>query len=128
LLPERGNRLADKEMERGAPTVVALVLDLMFASRVRSVAPGAVIARSPEQLLEAVGAETRLVLLDLQVPGWPAALEGLGGRPASVRVVAWGPHVLEAALAAAREAGADEVMPRGAFVKALPALVAEAGG
>jgi hypothetical protein len=105
---------------------VALVLDLMFASRVRGAAPGAVIARSPEALLEAVSPSTRLVLVDLQAPGALGALEGLASAvEGETRVVAWGPHVMEDVLATAREAGA-EVMPRGAFVKALSGLVAEA--
>ncbi|MDX1673540.1 MAG: hypothetical protein R3314_01965 [Longimicrobiales bacterium] len=106
------------------PTIVALVMDLMFASRVRGAAPEAVIARSPAALLEAVGPGTRLVLVDLQARDALEALEGLRDRPSEVRVVAWGPHVMEEALAAAREAGADEVLPRGAFVRQLPQLVA----
>lgn len=111
-------------MEQGAE-IVALVMDLMFGSRVRGAAPEAVLARSPEALVGAVGPATRLVLVDLQAPGAVEALRGLADRPDGVRVVAWGPHVMEEALSAAREAGADDVMPRGAFVKALPGLVAE---
>lgn len=114
-------------MEGGAE-IVALVMDLMFGSRVRGAAPNAVLARSPSGLLEAVGPGTRLVLVDLQARGAGEALEGLKDRPSGVRVVAWAPHVMEDALESARAAGADEVMPRGAFVKALPGLVAEAGG
>lgn len=110
-------------MEDSAPRVVALVLDLMFASRIRGVAGDAAIARSADGLLEAVGPETRLVLVDLQAPDAQAALEGLRERAEAVRVVAWAPHVMEEALAAAREAGADQVLARGAFVKALPGLV-----
>lgn len=108
--------------------VVALVLDLMFGARVRGAAPGATLVRDPESLAAAVGPRTRLVLVDLQVPGARDALEALSDRPARVRVVAWAPHVMEEALVAARDAGADLVLPRGAFVKALPQLVAEATG
>ncbi len=113
--------MPDKELQ-GA--VVVLVLDLMFASRVRGSAPDAVIVRSAEGLLEAVGPETRLVLVDLQAPGALEALRGLKERELGGRVVAWGPHVMEDVLAEARGTGA-EVMARGAFVKALPELVAE---
>ena len=113
-------------MEQGAE-VVALVMDLMFGSRVRGAAPGAVLARSPDALLEAVGPGTRLILVDLQAAGALDALRGLAqSKATAARVVAWGPHVMEDALSAAREAGADDVMPRGAFVKALGRLVAEA--
>lgn len=118
--------MAENELEQ-SPLIVALVLDLMFASRVRGAAPDAVITRSPDSLLEAVGPGTRLVLVDLQAEGALDALRGLPGRTEAARVVAWGPHVMEDALEAAREAGADDVMPRGAFVKALPGLVAAAG-
>ena len=113
-------------MEQGGARIVALVLDLMFGSRIRGVAPDAILAPSPGALVEAVGPATRLVLVDLQAQGALEALEGLAGRSERTRVVAWGPHVMEEALTAAREAGADEVMPRGAFVKALPGLVEEA--
>lgn len=116
--------MPEKELE--SPAVVALVLDLMFAARVRGVAPDAVIARSADALVEAVGPNTRLVLVDLQAEGAVDALGALGGAQAGgARVVAWGPHVMEEALESAREAGA-EVMPRGAFVKQLPRLVAAA--
>lgn len=118
--------MPDNELD-GSPRIAALVMDLMFGSRVRGVAPGAVLARSASELVEAVGPETRLVLVDLQARGAMEALEGLRDRPEGVRVVAWGPHVMEDALAGARAAGADDVMPRGAFVKQLPQLVAEAG-
>lgn len=118
--------MASKELEGGGGSIVALVLDLMFGARVRGVAPGAVLVRDPESLAGAVGPGTRLVLVDLQVAGSLQAVESLADRPAGVRVVAWAPHVLEDALAAARAAGADMVLPRGAFVKALPQLVADA--
>lgn len=118
--------MANSEMQEGA-VVVAMVLDLMFGARIRGAAPDAVLVRTPGALWDAVGPATRLVLVDLQVTGAVEALQGLADRPEGVRVVAWAPHVREDALAAAREAGADEVMPRGAFVKALPGLVAEAG-
>lgn len=105
--------------------IVALVRDLMFASRVRGVAPEAVVARGREQLLEAVGRDTRLVIVELEAPGALEAVREVRERSAGVRLVAFGPHVMEDALEAAREAGA-EVLPRGAFVKRLPELVASA--
>lgn len=119
--------MGNKEMKEEGARVVALVRDLVFGARVRGAAPGAYLARSPEALVEAVGPGTRLVLVDLQTPGALAALERVAGRD-GVTVVAWGPHVMESALAAARTAGADRVMARGAFVKALPGLVAEIDG
>lgn len=120
--------MASKELEGNGGGVVALVLDLMFGARVRAVAPRAKLVRDPEALAAVVGPGTRLVLVDLQVSGALQAVEALADRPAGIRLVAWAPHVMEGALAAARDAGADIVMPRGAFVKALPQLVAEATG
>jgi len=112
------------ENELHGATIVALVMDLMFASRIRGVAPEADIARTPAALLEAVGSGTRLVLVDLQARDALDALRGLAERDlGEARVVAWGPHVMEDALEAARQTGA-EVMARGAFVRALPELVA----
>ncbi len=123
-----GEKELDKESDGAA--VVALVLDLMFGARVRGVAPEAVLARTPEAVRSAVGPGTRLVLVDLQARGALEALELLSAHPnrADARVVAWAPHVMEEAVSAARTAGADEVMARGTFVKALPGLVAEARG
>ncbi len=43
-----------------------------------------------------------------------------GGEARRVRIVAFGPHVEREALQAARDAGADEVMTRGAFSRHLP--------
>lgn len=120
--------MASKELEGNGGGVVALVLDLMFGARVRGVAPGARLVRDPESLADAVGPGTRLVLVDLQVAGALQAVEALADRPAGARLVAWAPHVMEEALAAARAAGADVVLPRGAFVRALPQLVADATG
>lgn len=109
----------------GGQRVVALVRDLMFASRVRGAAPKAVVAQSRERLLESVGPRTALVIVELEAPGALEALRGVRERFAGVRVVAFAPHVMEDVLESAREAGA-EVLPRGAFVKRLPELVASA--
>ncbi|MGD9693357.1 MAG: hypothetical protein AB7G17_08510 [Phycisphaerales bacterium] len=46
-----------------------------------------------------------------------------GGGGDRVRIVAFGPHVDREALQGARDAGADEVMPRGAFSNHLPDLL-----
>lgn len=105
--------------------VVALVRDLMFGSRVRAAVPGAVVAQNWGRVLDAVGPDTRLVIVELEAAGSLELIPELPGRAPEARVVAFGPHVQEELLASAREAGA-EVLPRGAFVKRLPALVAEA--
>jgi DNA-binding NarL/FixJ family response regulator len=108
--------------------MVALVADLMFAARIRGAAPTAAVAQSLEALMKAAGRGTALVLVDLQARDAVAAIEQVRERAPSARVVAFGPHVAEEALAAARSAGADRVMPRGAFVRELSAMVAAYGG
>ena len=118
------NPLRDKEMQDGA-RIVALVRDLMFASRVRGAAPGAAVAQTVERVVGSVGTETALAIVELEAPGALEAIHDLRQKAPNARVVAFGPHVMEDVLTAAGEAGA-EAMPRGAFVKQLPRLVAEA--
>lgn len=118
--------MSDKDMA-GGHRIVALVRDLMFASRVRGAAPGAAVARSKEGLLEGVGPETRLVIVELEATGALEAVAEVREAAPDARLVAFGPHVLEDVLGAAREAGA-EVLPRGAFVQRLSELVKGAEG
>ena len=111
----------------GAP-IAALVADLMFAARIRGSAPAARTAQSLPALLAAVGPATRLVMVDVQARDAVAAVRGVRDRAPAARVVAFGPHVAEEALAAVRAAGADDVWPRGRFVRDLPGLVARVLG
>jgi len=62
-------------------------------------------------------ADVGLAILDLSMASLdPAeAVRRLQGAQRGVPILAFGPHVHEGRLAAAREAGADEVMSRGAF-------------
>src|SRR5690606_2141421 len=111
---------------------VALVADLIFASRVRGVAD-AVGARvrtvgSASELLDVARAVSpRLIILDLDARGVDVAglVEYIKSDPAlaAIPVVVFGSHVEGARLRAAREAGADRVLARSAFVRDLPALL-----
>ena len=105
------------------PKIVALVRDLMFGARVRGAAPGAVVAQRPERVLEVVGMETVLVLVELEASGSLELIADVRARAPDARVVAFAPHVREELMASAGEAGA-EVLTRGAFVKRLRELVA----
>jgi CheY-like chemotaxis protein len=49
-------------------------------------------------------------------------------RARGVSIVAFGPHVAADLFAAAREAGADRVMARGAFAERLPEVVTTLAG
>ena len=119
--------MQDTEQER---TIVAVVNDLMFGSRIRAAAQqagvNAVFVRNAVDL-SAHASAADLVVLDLDTR-WldaPAAIASLRADPATaaVQIVAFGPHVDGDALTAARAAGADRVLARSAFVKLLPDLL-----
>jgi CheY-like chemotaxis protein len=124
----------DLLMEQPGPgRVVALAADLLFASRIRAAAEklgiDLVLARSPAAVVQAVDeAAVRLVLIDLD-GRYDAAelitkLKAPGGR--ETRVVAFVSHVREAAIHAARAAGADRVLARSAFVQQLNEILTRA--
>lgn len=115
--------MPDNDIPAEGADIAALTADLMFAARIRGAAPGAAAVQSVAKLLEVVGAETRLVLIDLQAREAVSAVERVRERAGGARVVAFAPHVAGGLLAAAREAGADRVMVRGAFVRELADLV-----
>ncbi len=66
-----------------------------------------------------LSSECRLALIDLTLPGLSVheAVETIRQTAPEARVVAFGPHVDEQALAAAEAAGADLVLSRGHFHK-----------
>jgi hypothetical protein len=117
-----------EDMRDAQATVVAAVADLIFGARIRGAAEQAGVpvrfARSMDELRSLV-AGARLVLLDLDA-GWlevGPAVEAAHGAGQGVQVVAFVSHVRTDAMNAARVAGADQVMPRSAFVRELPALL-----
>ncbi len=78
--------------------------------------------------LETVGVDVRptLVIADLSQPGINVRqlVDWLNAREAPrPKVIAFGPHVQEDLLAAAQEAGCDEVYSRGGFFKRLEAII-----
>lgn len=119
--------------------ILFLTGDLVFPSRVRGVAEalGARLIMAPRidalltKYAEAVSgeetADTRaLVLLDLNSPGVDAAqvvprLKELSPPPKAI--IAFGPHVHVQKLAAAKEAGCDEVLTRGQFDTQMAELI-----
>jgi CheY-like chemotaxis protein len=112
--------------------VVAAVADLMFGSRVRGagqqVGVTVVFVRDAAALLDQA-ARADLVLLDLETR-WldaPALIRRMKATPATadVPIVAFVSHVNTDAITGAREAGADRVMARSAFVRELPTLLKE---
>lgn len=117
-------------MSNGTPgvspnaTVVVLTSDLAVASMVRGAAEQAgavsVMALDMDSLLRRLDEveTTALIVVNLETRGLEIAslmerLAALEKRPRGV--VAFGPHVHEAKLEAARAAGCDEVLSKGGF-------------
>jgi CheY-like chemotaxis protein len=121
-------------MPAEAPALgVGLLLsdDMMFTSRVTGTAKdvgGQVAAARNAKDLEALARERSpsCIIIDLANPGLdlPALVRDLTQpRAARPYIVAYGSHVDAAALAAARSAGCDLVLPRSKFVNDLPKLL-----
>lgn len=114
---------------------IAAFTDLIFGARIRAAAEShgirAVVATAPDRIVETARLGARAVFIDLDVRGAdPVALiRRLRSDDAAprIRIVAFASHVRTDALDAAREAGADRVLPRGAFAKALSQLVLDPG-
>jgi len=117
--------------------IVAVVDDLLFSSKIRSVAdqaacPIAFVRRADAVLPEVRDKRPALVIVDLD----RASLDPIGAVRAlktdpelrETRVVGFVSHVHADTIASAREAGIDVVLARSAFVTSLPKLVAEAAG
>jgi DNA-binding NarL/FixJ family response regulator len=114
--------------------VVFLTADLLFSSRVlgaaRTLGVDCKIASSPTQLMAALDADCRLVLIDLGMDGLDlnAAVASVRGASSAARIVAFGPHVNEALLASAKSAGCDVVLPRSQFNNQYAELLRAAAG
>jgi CheY-like chemotaxis protein len=114
--------------------IALLTSDLMVTSRVEGAAQRVGVSLKSVATLEALvsqvaGSAVRLVIVDLSTPSLDVA--ALVGRvkslgEASPAIVAFGPHVHESLLAAARDAGCDEVVSRGQFFAQLDAILQRA--
>lgn len=96
--------------------VVALVSDLMDRSRLSAAVPGIELASDPAEVTDA-----DVVVVDLTRHA--GVLEDVRRRAPSAFLVAYGPHVDDAALTAARAAGANRVLPRSRFFKDVAAAL-----
>jgi DNA-binding NarL/FixJ family response regulator len=94
-----------------------LTNDLFFSSRVAGVAQRLGVDLQVGGSVEKIAEDCRLVLIDLTLPSLDvtAVVNTIKERCPTARVVAYGPHVHEAQLAAATAAGCDEVLSRGQF-------------
>lgn len=113
------------------PSVVAVVCDLLFGTKIGSTARAlgieARILRDPALLRDELErSRPRMVLVDLELAEAEAlaAIAMAVGHTIRPRVVAFVSHVHEHLAKKAKEAGADEVMPRSRFSYQLPNLLA----
>ena len=110
--------------------VAALVPDLLFSTKITSTAASlgvpVKVLRSLEALSQRLGeAKVTLVLLDFDSEDIDPieAITACRQAASPPRIVAFGPHVRGDLIEACRRAGADEVLPRSAFVRRLPELL-----
>ncbi len=85
-------------------------------------------AFTPAALLDKLAETTAaLVIIDLSTPGLDieAFVTQLRGQVSDLQIVAFGPHVHEQRLAAAREAGCDDVYSRGQFHRGMDEILAK---
>lgn len=112
--------------------VLAVCADLLSAGRIRGAAlqlgaPVAVLSGRVDALARIRALQPRRVLIDLD-SRWldPVHLiQALkdDAELSAIPVIAYVSHVREDVIAAARAAGADRVLARGAFVKLIPELL-----
>jgi len=109
--------------------VVALVSDLMDRSRIAAAVPAATFAADVASITDAVTdattTGTAVVVIDLARHGDAVAAVRQGSPDAFI--VAFGSHVDDEQLLAARAAGADRVLPRSRFFRDPAAAVARTG-
>jgi DNA-binding NarL/FixJ family response regulator len=117
--------------------VLAAVDDLLFSSKIRATAKQAGVdvtfARSPQEILdEARARKPSLIVFDLNSGKTDpvATIAALKGDPASSasRILGFASHVHTDLIASAREAGADQVLPRSAFAANLAEILLSSQG
>jgi DNA-binding NarL/FixJ family response regulator len=115
---------------------IAIVSDLIFASRITGTAAKLGVecrtVLDEATLTDVLKGDARpdVVFVDLHCDGvgGPAAIQAIKNKQPTTTVVAFGSHVEVELLQRARDAGADEVLPRSAFVQRLPEFLAGASG
>lgn len=108
--------------------VCCVVSDLIFATKIRGTASALgvdiAVVRDRAAMLKQLD-DAAVLILDLNLDG-DQGLELIRlarAQPVVPRIVAYCAHVDQDLAVAAKEAGADEVMPRSGFVAALPEIL-----
>ena len=103
------------------PSVLLISADLFLGSRIRGAvsASGAslsVVSSGQTALSRLMEDQYALILVDLETPGIdPVEIVHTANRVTPTSTVAYGPHVKERLLTAAKDAGCTEVLSRGKF-------------
>ena len=119
-------------MTNAVAAVLFLTTDLMFSSRVAGAAKSSGVAvelvADPSAAPNKLTAGCRLALIDLTLErlNLPAAVQAIKAGAPAAKIVAYGPHVDEAALVDATDAGCDLVLTRGQFNQQYPSLLQSA--
>jgi DNA-binding NarL/FixJ family response regulator len=115
--------------------ILAAVDDFLFRSKIRATAKHVnaeiVFAQTPDEILaQARALKPSLVIIDLNSPKADAVntFASLKADPnlAGIRAIGFASHVHADLIAAARSAGADQVLPRSAFAGSLAEILASA--
>lgn len=108
--------------------VLLVVTDLIFESRLTAALAAlghqVSVVGDGEEALGALTAGVDLMVLDLHTQGLLPDQAIAAAREHSVPVLAFGRHTAAGLLRAARQAGAQAVVPRSALFEELPSLVA----
>ncbi|HEY8173313.1 MAG TPA: hypothetical protein VIH21_09500 [Dehalococcoidia bacterium] len=108
-------------------TILLLVTDLMFHSRIEAAAAGlAIDVKTPpndEAALGAIATGPNAVVIDLHDTAFDAQRLIAQASAAGVPILAFGRHTEPQTLRGAREAGAGLVVPRSQLVDELPSLL-----
>ncbi len=97
--------------------------DLIFSSKITSTGAAVNVPVRVARSVDDLSPGAALLLVDLEADGAIEAIERCRTMLPTPRIVAFGPHVRDDLFKAAREAGADEVLARSAFVTRLTALL-----
>ena len=107
--------------------MIALVADLIFASRITGAAKAAgrsvTVVRSADALAAKLDDSIGLAFIDLDVDDAMEAIQTCATANPRPRIIAFGAHVDKDALTDAKSRGADEALPRSAFVARLEDLL-----
>jgi DNA-binding NarL/FixJ family response regulator len=107
--------------------VVIAVSDLLFQTRIeaalRAAGSGTIVADTPAALDDALDSGPSVVVIDVHETAFSATDAIARATAANARVLAFGRHTAPVELRAARDAGAEMVVPRSDLAERLPELL-----